>query len=67
MMIKMFDHDGSSKIDFEEFASLWKYITDWQNCFRSFDKDNSGSIDKPELKQALIAFGNNLFDSLLKL
>ena len=58
MMIGMFDKDGSATIDFEEFASLWKYIDDWQKCFRSFDKDNSGSIDKNELKLALTTFGS---------
>ena len=57
MMISMFDRNNSSTIDFEEFASLWKYIDDWQKCFRTFDRDNSGSIDKNELKQALTAFG----------
>lgn len=32
-----------------DFGALWKYVTDWQNCFRSFDTDNSGSIDKNEV------------------
>ena len=32
-------------------------MTDWQNCFRGFDSDNSGSIDVQELKQALVTFG----------
>jgi programmed cell death protein 6 len=58
MMIGIFDRDHSSTIDFEEFVSLWKYVNDWQNCFRSFDKDNSGAIDRNELKQALTSFGN---------
>lgn len=58
MMIGMFDRDQTSTISFDEFAALWKYVTDWQNCFRSFDRDNSGSIDKFEFKQALTAFGN---------
>ena len=53
----MFDRDHSGAINFQEFASLWKYITDWQNCFRSFDRDNSGAIDKNELKNALTTFG----------
>lgn len=53
----MFDRDNSSTITFDEFAALWKYVVDWQNCFRSFDRDNSGSIDRNELKQALTAFG----------
>ena len=53
----MFDRDGSGTINYQEFQSLWKYVTDWQNTFRSFDRDNSGSIDKNELKTALTQFG----------
>jgi len=60
-MIGMFDRDNSSTISFDEFVSLWKYIDDWQRCFRSFDKDNSGSIDRNELKTALTTFGKYYF------
>lgn len=38
------------------------FHVDWLNCFRSFDRDNSGNIDKNELKQALTAFGYRLTD-----
>nr|KAG5702880.1 hypothetical protein BaRGS_019099 [Batillaria attramentaria] len=54
----MFDRDNSGTINFQEFQSLWKYVTDWQGCFRNFDRDNSGSIDKNELKTALASFEN---------
>ena len=53
----MFDKDRNGTINFQEFGALWKYVTDWQNCFRSYDRDNSGAIDKHELKQALTSFG----------
>lgn len=66
-MIGMFDRNNNSTIDFDEFASLWKYIDDWQKCFRSFDKDNSGTIDRNELKQALTAFGKNLLTTHIAL
>lgn len=46
----MFDRDGNGVIDFNEFASLWQYVCDWQETFRSFDLDNSGTIDRNELK-----------------
>jgi len=70
LMIGMFDKKGTGTISFEEFGSLWKYVTDWQQCFRSFDQDNSGSISKPELKTAVTAFGyrfsDQFYDVLLK-
>lgn len=56
----MFDRDNSGTINFDEFMSLWKYVTDWQNTFRSYDRDNSGSIDKNELKTTLTSFGMHL-------
>ncbi|KAK7491375.1 hypothetical protein BaRGS_00017353 [Batillaria attramentaria] len=62
LMIGMFDRDNSGTINFQEFQSLWKYVTDWQGCFRNFDRDNSGSIDKNELKTALASFGYRLSD-----
>jgi Ca2+-binding EF-hand superfamily protein len=53
----MFDRDRSGTINFQEFSQLWKFVTDWQNCFRTYDRDNSGTIDKNELKTALTGFG----------
>ncbi|CAL4071260.1 unnamed protein product, partial [Meganyctiphanes norvegica] len=70
LMIGMFDKKGTGTITLEEFGSLWKYVTDWQQCFRSFDQDSSGSISKPELKTAVTAFGyrfsDQFYDVLLK-
>lgn len=57
----MFDKDNSGTINFQEFSSLWKYVTDWQNTFRSYDRDNSGSIDRNELKHALTSFGKSKY------
>ena len=50
-----------------EFAGLWKYIQDWQNVFRHFDRDRSGSIEGAELSEALRSFGYNLSPMLLSL
>jgi len=70
LMIGMFDRNNSGTIDFDEFGALWKYVTDWQACFRSFDRDNSGTIDRNELNTALTSFGYRLspqtVDMLLK-
>ena len=62
LMVGMFDRDLKGTINFQEFGSLWKYVCDWQETFRSFDQDGSGSIDREELKKALSTFGFRLSD-----
>uniref|UniRef100_G3NCE7 Programmed cell death protein 6 n=1 Tax=Gasterosteus aculeatus aculeatus TaxID=481459 RepID=G3NCE7_GASAC len=58
----MFDRENKGGVNFSEFGGVWKYVTDWQNIFRNYDRDNSGFIDKNELKQALTGFGYRLSD-----
>lgn len=67
LMIGMFDRQNRGQVSFEDFAALWKYVTDWQNCFRSFDTDSSGNIDRNEMKTALTSFGYRLSDSIIDL
>jgi len=62
LMIGMFNKQNTGTICFEEFGALWKYVTDWQACFRGFDRDQSGNIDKSELQNALSTFGYRLSD-----
>ncbi|MCL4134479.1 UNVERIFIED_CONTAM: hypothetical protein GTU68_021462, partial [Idotea baltica] len=57
LMIGMFDRAGNGTINFNDFGSLWKYVVDWQNCFRRYDTDSSGNISKTELQTALSSFG----------
>ncbi|KAF9262141.1 apoptosis-linked protein [Marasmius fiardii PR-910] len=67
MLMSIFDVDRSGTISYNEFAGLWKYISEWQNVFRHFDRDRSGSIDGPELSEALRSFGYNLSPNLLNM
>lgn len=61
----MYDRDNRGTISFQDFGALWKYVSDWEKCFRSFDRDNSGNIDREELKTALSTFGYRLSDNLI--
>lgn len=56
----MFDRNYTGTISFDEFGSLWQYVNDWQETFRSYDRDGSGAIDKNELKSGMQFL---LFDS----
>ncbi|XP_063680006.1 programmed cell death protein 6-like isoform X1 [Bolinopsis microptera] len=67
LMISMFDKDGNGTINFQEFGALWKYINDWQNTFRYYDRDNSGSIDQNELQTAIASFGFSLSPKFYRL
>jgi len=67
LLMSIFDSDRSGTIGFNEFAGLWKYIKDWQNVFKHFDADHSGSINGEELNNALKQFGFNLNPQLLHL
>ncbi|GMT22890.1 hypothetical protein PFISCL1PPCAC_14187, partial [Pristionchus fissidentatus] len=60
LMIGMFDANGDGAIEFREFQALWNYVNDWTVCFRSFDTDGSGNIDRGELTNALTRFGYRL-------
>jgi len=53
----MFDQNHDGGMNFEEFAALWKYVTDWTNIFRTYDRDNTGNMDRHELSTALSSFG----------
>jgi peflin len=54
-------------ISLVEFSGLWTYIQDWQNVFRHFDRDQSGTIEGRELSEALRSFGYSLSPPLLTL
>lgn len=65
LMIGMFDKHNRGTVSFEDFGALWKYVTDWQACFRSFDRDGSGNINVTELKDALSSFGYRLSEQIV--
>lgn len=65
LMIGMFDKHNRGTVSFEDFGALWKYVTDWQACFRSFDRDGSGNINVSELKDALSSFGYRLSEQIV--
>jgi len=66
-MISLFDKDKSGEICYTEFGALWRYVVDWQNCFKAFDKDKSGTINQSELQEALTTFGYNLSPQVYRL
>ncbi|CAH8606276.1 unnamed protein product [Schistosoma margrebowiei] len=67
LMISMFDQDRNGTIDFREFVYLFKYVQDWQRCFRQYDQDRSGLLDAREFQSALSCFGYRLSPCFIKM
>mmetsp|Transcript_16838 Transcript_16838/g.20775 ORF Transcript_16838/g.20775 Transcript_16838/m.20775 type:complete len:251 (+) Transcript_16838:406-1158(+) len=66
LMMSMFDTDQTMTMSPTEFSSLYKYVTDWENCFKQYDRDRSGSVTHDELKTAVQAFGYRFSDSFFQ-
>lgn len=49
LMIAMFDKNKTGLIDADAFEQLYAYINQWLAVFRTYDRDQSGSIDESEL------------------
>lgn len=57
LMIGMFDQDKTGTIGVNEFQLLYNYINQWLTVFRTYDRDQSGSIEETELAQAFQQMG----------
>ncbi|GAA5904254.1 hypothetical protein JCM5296_007417 [Sporobolomyces johnsonii] len=67
LLMNIFDTDMSGSIGFQEFAGLWQYVKEWQQVFRNFDRDRSGTIEGHELANALQTFGYSLSPQLIQI
>jgi len=60
LLIKVFDKDRSGEIEFQEYASLHKFIISMHGAFQAYDRDRSGTIDLNEALSAVQQGGFNL-------
>lgn len=69
-MIRLFNRDGSGKVDFVEFGSLHRFVKDMTNAFRLRDTSGDGTLDGREVRAALAASGYQLsegtFQTMMK-
>ncbi|KAI5625693.1 calpain small subunit 1 [Silurus asotus] len=59
--------DSSGKLGFSEFKYLWNNIKRWQNIYKTYDADRSGTISATELTGAFNAAGFPLNQQLLQM
>jgi len=51
------DPECRGKLNFNAFKNVWLGVRKWMETFIAFDKDNSGSFDAFELRDALRSTG----------
>jgi len=56
-LVRIFDVNNNGYIDFQEYASLHKFLLSMQSTFAMGDKDKNGRLDSQEIHNALIAGG----------
>ncbi|XP_049613240.1 calpain-3b [Syngnathus scovelli] len=59
-MIALMDTDGTGKLNFQEFKHLWRKIKHWHVIFKSYDKQQTGSISSFEMRNAVTDAGLHL-------
>lgn len=62
----MFNKDHSGMINVDEFQHLYKFVNQWLQTFRSFDKDQSGVIEEPEVSQAFQQMGYRFSNEFIR-
>jgi len=56
-LVRIFDVNNNGSIDFQEYASLHKFLLSMQSTFSMGDKDKNGRLDAQEIHNALTAGG----------
>lgn len=60
LMIKLFTNESSSSLNFEQFASLWKYLTAYKKLFVAADVNRLGDISFGEFQRIIEQIGYKL-------
>jgi len=48
-------------------VKLWRELRKWQRTFKSFDVNGSGTIELPELREAMLSLGIGVTPQVLQL
>lgn len=62
----MFSKDQSGTVNVDEFQHLYKFVNQWLQTFKSFDKDQSGVIEEEEVSQAFQQMGYRFSNEFIK-
>ncbi|KAF7043274.1 hypothetical protein CFC21_052658 [Triticum aestivum] len=67
LLMYLFTNTNVRKIGPKEFTSVFYSLQNWRGIFERFDRDQSGRIDAPELRDALLDLGYSVSPTVLDL
>ncbi|CAM8897182.1 unnamed protein product [Rhodiola kirilowii] len=67
LLMYLFTNSNSRKIGPKEFTQVFYSLQNWRSIFERFDRDRSGTIDPPELREALLSLGFSVSPVVLDL
>ncbi|KAM0877362.1 hypothetical protein ACQ4PT_035505 [Festuca glaucescens] len=67
LLMYLFTNTNVRKIGPKEFTSVFYSLQNWRGIFDRFDRDRSGKIDAPELRDALLDLGYSVSPTVLDL
>ncbi|XP_032811671.1 calpain small subunit 2-like isoform X5 [Petromyzon marinus] len=66
-MVALMDTDLSGKLGYNDFKYLWDKLKFWQQIFRKYDSDKSGSMTSYEMRLAINEAGYQLNNQLYQI
>ncbi|KAL9685058.1 hypothetical protein QQ045_022504 [Rhodiola kirilowii] len=67
LLMYLFTNSNARKIGPKEFTLVFQSLQSWRTIFERFDRDRSGNIDPPELREALLSLGFSVSPVVLDL
>ncbi|XP_053683362.1 calpain-B-like [Sabethes cyaneus] len=65
LLISRVNLNKSAQLNYDQFRTVIRDVQQWQAVFKLYDKDNSGHLDRKELKNALNSSGFNVNNRVL--
>ncbi|KAL0268663.1 UNVERIFIED_CONTAM: hypothetical protein PYX00_010509 [Menopon gallinae] len=66
LLIALFSKDHSGTVNVQEFQHLYKFVNQWLQTFRQYDRDQSGLIEEEEVALAFQQMGYRFSQQFIK-
>ena len=65
LLIRIVSKGKKSTVNLKEFEQLWEFLSLWRKLFKEYDKDDNGTLEKPEFESAVNKLGFKLQQNII--